>query len=307
MNGPDTTTAEGHLFLLAFDHRGFFQRNLLGHTDDPTDYEVRRIEESKRLICDGAVVAARGVPEGEVGIIVDDRFGDGVPQRAREAGLLVAMPAERSERTVFEFEHGEGFGEQILDADPDITKVLVRYNVEGDRAANELQATRLRELSGWLAANRRRFLCELIVEPTGPQLADSGDDVESFEATRRPVLICAAIAELQDAGVEPEIWKVEGLERAEDAVAICERARRGGRDHVVCVLLGSGAPAARVRRWLRVIARVDGFVGFAIGRSIWWPPLQRHLAGEIDRERAVDEIAHGYRECIELFLEERAA
>jgi myo-inositol catabolism protein IolC len=292
------------LYFLAFDHRGFFERELAGGGDSPIA-SAETILDAKRLILEGVRRAGEQLPGRGAGILVDDQYGAELVPDARRLGVLVAMPAERSEREVFELHHGERFAEAIVQADPDITKVLVRYNVQGDREGNAVQAARLRELSDWLAAEGRSFLLELLVEPTAEQLARAGD-VERFERALRPPLIEAGIAELQDAGVEPGIWKVEGLDDPADARAVAAAARRDGREHVVCVVLGSGAPAERVERWLRAAAGVDGFVGFAIGRSIWWPPLRALRAGEVDRETAALQIANGYLRFVEVFEHERA-
>jgi myo-inositol catabolism protein IolC len=302
---PPTQT--DRLYFLAFDHRGFFERELA--EGDAPSASPETILAAKRLILEGVRVAGEESdlrPPARAGILVDDQYGAELVAQARELGVLVAMPAERSERQVFELHHGERFGEEIEAADPDVTKVLVRHNVQGDAAGNALQATRLRELSDWLAARERTFLLELLVEPTAEQLDRVGGRREEFERTLRPPLIEAAIRELQDAGVEPGIWKVEGLDDPADARAIAEVARRDGREHVVCVVLGSGAEAQRVEGWLRTAAATEGFAGFAIGRSIWWPPLRALKEGEIDAEQAAREIARGYLRFVEVFEQARA-
>lgn len=294
------------LYFLAFDHRGFFERELA--EGDAPSATPEAILAAKRLILQGAGLAGRELdlrPPARAGILVDDQYGAELVAPARELGVLVAMPAERSEREVFELHHGERFARAIEAADPDITKVLVRHNVQGDPEGNAVQAARLRELSDWLAANERMFLLELLVEPTAEQMRRAGGSREEFERALRPSLIEAAIRELQDAGVEPQIWKVEGLEDPADARAIAEVARREGREHVVCVVLGSGAEAQRVEGWLRTAAATDGFAGFAIGRSIWWPPLRALKEGEIDAEQAAGEIALGYLRFIEVFEQAR--
>jgi myo-inositol catabolism protein IolC len=114
-----------------------------------------------------------------------------------------------------------------------------------------------------------------------------------------------AIRELQKAGVEPDLWKVEGLDRREDCESIVAAARAGGRDHVGCIILGRGEDDRRVREWLETAAQVPGFVGFAIGRTDFWDPLVAWRGNKTTREQAVAEIARRYREFVELF--EKAA
>jgi myo-inositol catabolism protein IolC len=67
-----------------------------------------------------------------------------------------------------------------------------------------------------------------------------------------------AIEQLQDAGIEPDVWKVEGLDRREDCEKIVVAARRNGRTHVGCTVLGRGEDDQKVREWLATAASVRG-------------------------------------------------
>jgi 5-dehydro-2-deoxygluconokinase len=109
------------------------------------------------------------------------------------------------------------------------------------------------------------------------------------------------IKELQDAGVEPDIWKIEGIDAREDCERISEQVRSGGRDNVVCVVLGRGANDEAVEHWLKTAAGVPGYVGFAIGRTIWWDSLKGFLGGDVEREEAADRIAKKYRHFIDVY------
>ena len=302
----DVPSTPDPLYMLAFDHRDFFQRELVG-TAGPLDTgQTAAIADAKNVIFDGLLEAGAALPHDQIGLLVDGRFGGALVARAREHGLLVAMPAERSGRAIFEFADGDAFGEEIARADPDMTKVLVRYNVDGDAAGNRVQAERLRRLCDWLRSRGRPLLFELIVEPTADQLRAHAGVVEAFEADLRPELIRRAVAELQRAGVEPAIWKVEGIADRDDAAALVQAVQSGGRDDVRCIVLGSGAPAEQVETWLRTAARTDGYAGFAIGRSIWWPPLRALRDGEIDRPEAVTRIARAYLRFVDAFASARA-
>jgi len=110
------------------------------------------------------------------------------------------------------------------------------------------------------------------------------------------------MAALQDAGVEPDVWKIEGLDNLLDAEAAATQARTGdGRAGVACTILGAGAPDARVDHWLRTAAAVDGFVGFAIGRSIWRDAVRAHLDNTLDRDTAAQQIADNYLRFVDVF------
>jgi 5-dehydro-2-deoxygluconokinase len=213
------------------------------------------------------------------------------------------MPVEKSGQDEFDFEYGEQFGEHIERFDPDFSKVLVRYNPEGEAEMNRRQAERLRRLSGWLHERDRRFLFELLVPATDDQLGSVDGDSERYDAELRPELMRRTIEELQAAEVEPDIWKIEGVEERSDAEMLAEQTRAGGRDGVACVLLGRGANDEKVDHWLTQAAPVEGFVGFAIGRSIWGDPLREFLAGEFERQEAANQIADNYLRFVKVYSE----
>ena len=216
------------------------------------------------------------------------------------------MPVEKSGQKEFDFEYGDAFGDHIERYDPDFSKVLVRYNPDGDTEMNKRQAERLRRLSDWLHANDRRLLFELLVPAEEAQLASVDGDSGRYDAELRPDLMIRAIRELQDAGIEADIWKIEGVDERADAERIAAQCREGGRDGVACVVLGRGADNDKVDDWLRAGAPVDGYVGFAIGRSIWGDPLKGWIEGALSREDAASQIADNYLRFVEVYTAAKA-
>jgi len=300
---------DGKLYILAFDHRGSFQKKMFGIAGDPSPAETATIADAKRLIFEGMELAvARGAEAGATGVLVDEQFGSDVPSRAKAEGLKLAMPVEKSGQDEFDFQYGEDFGAHIESFDPDFSKVLVRYNPDGDAEMNERQLGRLKTLADWLHANGRLFLFELLVPAEPAQLEAVGGDVDRYDAELRPELMRRAIAAIQDFGVEVDIWKIEGVDAQADAQMLAEQTRSGeGRENVVCVLLGRGASDAKVDHWLREAAPVDGFVGFAIGRSIWWDALRGFLDGSAAREDAAAQIAENYLRFIRVYEQQEVA
>jgi myo-inositol catabolism protein IolC len=216
------------------------------------------------------------------------------------------MPVEKSGQEEFDFEYGEQFGEHIERFDPDFSKVLVRYNPDGDAEMNALQTERLKRLADWLHEHDRRFLFELLVPATDAQLESVGGDSDRYDAELRPDLMIRTIAAFQDNGVEADVWKIEGVDDRSDCERIVAQARSGGRDGVVCVVLGRGASIDKVDEWLRAGAPVDGYIGFAIGRSIWWDALKGFLDGSLEREQAAEQIAGHYLRFIQVYEEATA-
>src|SRR5437764_4468645 len=218
------------------------------------------------------------------------------------------MPVEKSGQNEFNFQYGDDFGAHIEKFDTDFSKVLVRYNPDDpDTAMNQRQLERLKRLADWLHENDRKFLFELLVPATDAQLEQVGGDSERYDAELRPELMRRAIAELQDFGIEVDIWKIEGVDERSDCEMLVQQARTGGRAGVVCVLLGRGADDDKVDHWLRQAAPVDGFVGFAIGRSIWWDPLKAYLDGDLEREAASQQVADNYLRFIRVYEQQEVA
>jgi myo-inositol catabolism protein IolC len=293
---------DNKLYILAFDHRGSFQKKFFGIDGDPDPEQTAMIADAKHLVFEGMVQAvAAGADPAVTGVLVDEQFGSTVPEEAHELGLKLAMPAERSGQSMFDFQYGEDFGAHIERFDPDFTKVLVRYNPDGDAVANSEQLGKLRRLSDWLHERERRFLFELLVPAEPAQLEAVGGDGERYDSELRPELMRRTIAAIQDAGIEVDIWKIEGVDERSDCELLVAQARSGGRDGVVCVVLGRGADDAKVDHWLAQAAPVDGFVGFAIGRSIWWDPLKAYVDGKIERIAGAQRIAENYLRFVKVY------
>jgi myo-inositol catabolism protein IolC len=296
------------LYIQPFDHRGSFQTKMFGWKGTLTQEQTAQIAAAKQVIYDGFKVAvAGGVPKEKGGILVDEQFGAAILRDAAANGYVTACPAEKSGQDEFDFEYGEDFARHIEAFHPTFCKVLVRYNPEGDPALNQRQAARLRRLSEYLhAQGASRFMFELLVPPEKEELEEVHGDKGAYDREIRPRLMVAAILQLQEAGVEPDVWKIEGLDRGEDCAQMVAAARRNGRDKVGCIILGRGENDEKVGEWLTTAAQVPGFIGFAVGRTVFWEPLVDWRAEKTSREAAVAEIARRYRQFVEVFEQGRA-
>ena len=297
---------EKPLYILPFDHRGTFQKQMFGWEGPLNADQTAAIAAAKDVIYDGfkAALAAR-VPKEAAGILVDEQFGAAILRDCAQHDYCTSCPAEKSAQQEFDFEYGEDFAKHIEAFNPTFCKVLVRYNPEGDRPMNQRQAARLRRLSDYLHGSGRKFMFELLVPPEPGQLEDLDGDRRAYDLEARPRLMVRAIEELQDAGVEPDVWKIEGLDRREDCIRVVEAARRNGRDKVACIVLGRGESDQKVREWLATAATVPGFIGFAVGRTSFWDPLMSWKAKETSRDLAVNEIARRFREWVDIFEQAR--
>jgi myo-inositol catabolism protein IolC len=296
------------LYILPFDHRGSFETKMFGWHGDLTATQTAEIAAAKQIIYDGFKSAvAITVPREKAGILVDEQFGAAILRDAAKQSYTIACPAEKSGQAEFDFEYGEDFAKHIEAFHPTFCKVLVRYNPEGDQALNRRQASRLKRLSEYpLNKSQSRFMFELLVPAEKEQLDLVNGDKKAYDQKLRPQLMLQAIHELQRAGVEPDVWKVEGLDQREDCEKIVAAARHGGRDKVGCIILGRGEDELKVREWLTTAALVPGFIGFAVGRTDFWEPLLEFRAKKITRDAAVVEISARYQEFVRIFDNARA-
>jgi myo-inositol catabolism protein IolC len=290
------------LYLLPFDHRQSYITGMFHFTPPLTAVQHDLVADSKQVIYDGFRQAlGHGVPNDRAGILVDEEFGAAILRDAIEHQYVTALSTEKSGVEEFEFEYGTAFKEHIEAFAPTFAKVLVRYNPENDQALNRRQTARLRQLSDYCRTAEQLFMFELLVPATKAQMDRVQEDKATYDRHIRPELMLQTIRTLQDAGVEPDVWKVEGLDRREDCERIVETARRDGRDDVSCIVLGRGADEKKVVTWLETAASVPGFIGFAVGRTTFWDAVAAYEAHTMTRHEASARVAQRYREWAAIF------
>ena len=276
------------LYVLPFDHRSSYIKGLFHWQPPLTAEQAGEVAASKHLIYEGFKSAvADGVPRESAAILVDEEFGAAILRDASSRAYLTCMSIEKSGQDEFDFAYGNDFARHLEDFNPTFGKVL-------------RQEDRLRRLSEYLAGTRRLFMFELLVPPQKQQLERIGGQA-AYDKDLRPKLMIEAMRSLQDAGVEPDVWKIEGLNLREDCERIVEVARREGRKNVSCIVLGRGSDEQQVLRWLRTASDVPGFIGYAVGRTTWWNAMAAWRAKEISSDTAVTQIAKRFRGWAAIF------
>jgi myo-inositol catabolism protein IolC len=295
------------LYLLPFDHRNSYVTGMFKFNPPLTVDQHETVADSKRVIYDGFRQAlGKEVPIASAAILVDEEFGADIIRNAVKRGYVTALSTEKSGSKEFEFEYGTAFAEHIEAIGPTFAKVLVRYNPAGDVALNRRQTARLKQLSDYCRSVGQLFMFELLVPATKAQM-DRLANKRNYDLQIRPDLMLQAIRTLQDDGVEPDVWKIEGLDRREDCERIVAAARRGGRDEVGCIVLGRGANEKQVEGWLETAASVPGFTGFAVGRTTFWDAVVDYEERKASREEATSRIADRYRRWAAIFNRIRAS
>jgi myo-inositol catabolism protein IolC len=294
------------LFILAMDQRDSIEQKLYELDHAPTPEEAASIAANKLLAYRGLLDAVADLPEGgRPGFLVDEQYGASPAVLAgADERISLAMPIEASGQEWFDFAYGHDWRSHATFFRADHPKVLLRDNPALDRAQREAQANKVAEISSWARHEGRELIVELLVAGTDDDLASVEGDTDRYDREVRPGLTVQVLEFLQDHGVEPAIWKIEGLAQRADAERIAATARRGGRDGR-CIVLGRHAPQEQLDEWLRVAAPVEGFVGFAIGRSTWWDALEDRIAERIDEATARRRIAENYTHFVRTYLDAR--
>jgi myo-inositol catabolism protein IolC len=264
-------THEDPLFILAMDHRDSFGKTLFGvENDRPDAGQTAGMRAAKSLVFAGLREAETQLTYGKAGVLVDEQYGQDVIDAALAAhdAITLAVPIEASGHPWFTLQWGTEWIEHIVAIGPDYAKVLVRDNPDFDPGDREQQLDMLAEVSERLHELDVPLLYELLVPATDAQLASAGGDAYRYDRDLRPALVARVIADNQAHGVEPALWKVEGLETADAGRDIAAQAKSGGRTADL-IVLGRDAPVERLDHWLEVASEIPAFVGFAIGRSIW--------------------------------------
>ena len=265
------------LFILPFDHRESFSK------------EFENEEESKQIIYRGfeQALESDGVPKESAAILVDEQYGSAVIKDAISKGYTVCLAVEKSGQDEFDFEYGDNFGEHLNKYHPAFAKALVRYDPQGDAEFNFHQRQKLKKLNDFCKNNN--YL--LLIEPLVP----SSDNARQLKS------MIKMIKEMQKDGIEPDVWKIEGLENPKDYQDLLAQIKSGGRESANAIVLGRGADDKQVEKWLLAGAKVPGIIGFAIGRTIFWQPLLDYKNKKISKETAISQISQKYQHFYKLF------
>ncbi len=292
------------LYILPFDHRATFAQKIYNKKSlsELTEEEREEIKEFKKIIYEGFKKSIEeGLPKEYGAILVDEEFGDEVLKDAKQQGYIIILTTEKSGQEEFDFQYGNEFEEHIEKYNPEFVKVLIRYNPEDPEDLRHRQLTKLKTVSDFCKGKGYRFLLEVLVIANEKQKAQAEGLKEKFDEILRPALTVADIKELQDFGVEPDVWKLEGFDSKEQYKEIVEAAKESGRDNVSLVVLGRGEGEEKVDEWLKIGSEVPGVTGFAVGRTVFWQSIVDYKNGSKNREEAINQISENFTKFYRIF------
>jgi len=293
------------LFVLPFDHRSTFAKGLFetNNEENLTDEQREKIREEKEIIYEAFKKSIESaIPKDQAAILVDEEYGDEILKDAISRHIITLLATEKSGQKEFVLEYGDEFGEHIKKYNPVFAKALVRYNPEHEQALKERQFKKLRKLKDFCLNNNYKFMVETLIEATADQMARVDNDRDRFDIELRPNLAVEAIKEFQENGVDPDVWKIEGMSKKENYQELVNQVRREDRKEVGTLILGRGADFDKVEKWIIEGAKVEGITGFAIGRTIFWQPLVMFNAGKINRAETADQISKNFIHFYNLFI-----
>ncbi|MCL6096841.1 MAG: DUF2090 domain-containing protein [Patescibacteria group bacterium] len=292
------------LYILPFDHRAtfaqkFFNKNSIA---DLTSEEYQLITEYKQIIYEGFKKAVEnGIPKESAAILIDEEFGDEIVKNAKENGYVILLTTEKSGQEEFEFEYGADFPAHIEKYNPQFVKVLIKYNPEDPEDLKTRQLEKLKLVTDFCQVKGFKFLLEVLVIATKNQQEKTGGSKEQFDKLLRAELTVELIKELQNHGVEPDVWKLEGFDTAGEYKEIVEAARANGRSSVSLIILGRGENEEKVDEWLRVGKNVAGVIGFAVGRTVFWQAIVDFRSGVKDRDETVFLVSQNFTNFYKIF------
>lgn len=288
-----------NLYVLPFDHRSSFIDSFFGQVKRLTPAQLKAIQSYKALIFEAFLSATKKIKftAGVPAILVDEEFGLPILKAAKKKKIVFLLPVEKSGQYVFDFAHGHDFGRAIKDLNPSIVKALVRANPALEKD-NKLQLPRLAALSAWCQQNNFKLMIELLVPPSAADLKKFKNSKEAFDRQLRPALTVRVVKMFQQAGIEPDIWKIEAMEKSTDWPRVVKAIRSGSeRQRVSIIMLGRGESFAKVKSWMEIAPKTE-LNGFAVGRTVFLRPLMDLHAGAINKKQAVKEIAKNYTELV---------
>jgi myo-inositol catabolism protein IolC len=291
-----------NLFILPFDHRSSFAK-LFGFTNpNLSSQEKETISQAKEIIYTAFKKAIElEIPKEYAAILVDEEYGDKILKDAKKFGYNLILTTEKSGQKEFTFEYGDDFKKHIEKYKPTFAKALIHYNPNDDPLSKMRQQQKLKILSNFCHENSYKFLLEVLVTPTDLQLKNVNGDKALYDLKLRPNLTVKAIEELQRTGIEPDVWKIEGMENEDSYKIASLQTRKDQRNDVGIVILGRAENIDKVEKWIKSGSKIKGVIGFAVGRTVFWEPLIEYRNGKIEKEKAIEIICNNFLHFYRIF------
>ncbi len=281
------------LYILPFDHRASFTRDLLGVDGKPNAAQRKKVSELKEIIYRGYLKSRGAGKDGA--ILVDEEYGKAIIRDMKKRGITLVLTTEKSGKQSFEFEYGADFKKHLAVHRPKYAKALVRYN-PANKKDNAVSLRNLKKLSDACRKLGIGLLIEPLVPATQTQLRSVRGSQSRYDRELRGRLTARALTEMIRAGIRVDIWKLEAMESAADWKRVIAVTKQ-----TPVVVLGRNASMRTVRGWFKTAAPFSQTIGFAVGRTIFHAPLGAYIAGELTKAEASTVIARDFTALVKLW------
>ncbi len=273
------------LMALACDHRAQLEEVAQKVSADPA-----RIRDFKVLAVRAAARVAAGRPG--YGMLLDEKHGrEAMFEFARHPFSWLGRPVELPGSRPLRFETSQDIGSLLPEWPVDhCIKALCFYHPDDEPALKQAQQEKLRGLFEAARKVGRELLVEIIAGKHGPLGPDT---------------IARAMQELYDLGIKPDWWKLEPQASPAAWAAIEQTIARNDPWCRGVLLLGLDAPAEELEAGFAATAATPIVKGFAVGRTIFMAAAEAWLAGRIDDEAAIADMARRFGALTELWLATR--
>ena len=277
------------LCVMAFDHRSQFY-DLCVEAGAPES----RIPALKKLLVQAAAqVEERSQLQGGTGVLVDGgSYGADALASATGRGWWVGRPVELPGSRPLRFDGTRSVGSALTHWPTEqVVKCLVHYHPDDHYTLRLEQEQKVLELWEATRASGNELLLEIIL-PKALTVTGSEDQA-----------VLRAVKRFYNLGVKPEWWKLapmqpKGWAALEAMLAERDPYCRGA------VILGLNQPIAHL---------VDSFrdatnpvvKGFMVGRSLWADASLRWLAGDMDDQAFVGEVARNFTILVDAWRNRR--
>lgn len=297
----------GPLYILINDHRSSFVKRIMEIEDrEAKPEEWAEVVKLKKIVYQGLkLVIDSGLQTSNTTFFIDEQTGTEIMAEAERNGVAYCLAVEKSGELEFDFEYGNDFGIHIEKFNPAFIKALVRYNPEDSEASKTTQKQKLKTLTEYAREHKHKFLLEVRIQPTKAQLAKVNQDQRRFDLEIRPSLSVTTVSELKSAGVDPDVWHLEGFELTAHYENLISKIQEGDRGGVGLVVMSRGAAFPQVESWLSVGARVPGVIGFSAGRTVFQNALRQYRAGEKGQDDAARQIAENFLHFYHIFTQSK--
>lgn len=288
LNGIFKENMKQELFILPFDHRSSFLRDILDLSRKPDKKEKEKIKKFKNIIFEGFLsVANKEKYKSKFGILVDEEYGEEILKKAKKEKVIVCLPVEKSGEEELSLEYGKKFKEHVDKFKPDFVKILIRYNPLNLKT-NKKQLRILSEINE--LSKKYKIILELLVPP-----AKEEKELKNYDKKIRQERTIGAIEEIKKV-IHVNVWKLEGFEKNQWQKVINTVPKQSK-----IIFLGRGQDKKKVIRWLKSAAPFEKIIGFAIGRTVFLETLKKYHKGKISGEKAVKTIAGNFKNFVELW------